>query len=153
MLGLIAAIFHLIGGLFFIFFGTIFAFVGLGGVIPDAPPGSQQFLAGFGLVLVALAVVFIVLAFLGAVWMYSGDKSKTTWGGVLTLVIAIIALPTLWGVFIGSLLGFIGGILALVWTPTTAMPAPVPAAMPPPAAPAPAPEPEPEEPVAESDEP
>ncbi|MEE9592569.1 MAG: hypothetical protein V3W28_03195 [Thermoplasmata archaeon] len=132
----------------------MFAFLGFGGVIPEVPPGQviPAGLAGIGLVLVAAAVIFIVLAFLGAFWMYSGQKSKTTWGAVLTLVIAIIALPTLWGVFIGSLLGFIGAILGLVWTPTPAMPAPAPAAMPPPVAPAPAPAPEPEEPAAESDE-
>ncbi len=150
VLGLIGAIFHLIGGLAFIFIGTLFAGFGLGGLIPpDAPPGSQGLLAGIGFALIAVAVIFIILAFLGAFWMYSGDKRRTTYGGILTLIIAIIAFPTLWGLFIGSLLGFIGAILGLVWSPTPAMPAPAPAAAAPPVAPAPmqqtAPAPEPEE--------
>jgi len=149
VLGLIGAIFHLIGGLAFIFIGTLFAGFGFAGLIPDAPPGSQGLLAGIGFALIAVAVIFIILAFLGAVWMYSGDKRKTTYGGILTLIIAIIAFPTLWGLFIGSLLGFIGAILGLVWSPTPAMPAPAPSAAAPPVAPAPmqqaAPAPEPEE--------
>ncbi len=144
MLGLIGAIFHLIGGLAFIFIGTIFAGFGFAGLIPDAP-----LLAGIGFALIAVAVIFILLAFLGAFWMYSGDKTRTTYGGILTLIVAIIAFPTLWGLFIGSLLGFIGAILGLVWSPTPAMPAPAPAAAAPPVAPAPmqqtAPAPEPEE--------
>ncbi|MFQ5919982.1 MAG: hypothetical protein ACE5I4_08085 [Thermoplasmata archaeon] len=145
MLGLVGAIFHLIGGVAFIFLGALLAGFGLGGLIPGAPTGSEGLLAGLGIAFVALAVIFIVLAFLGAFWMYSGDKRKTTYGGILTLIIAIIAFPTFWGFFIGSLLGFIGAILGLVWNPMPAMPAPAPAAAAaPPAAPAPAPEPMPE---------
>ena len=149
MLGLIGAIFHLIGGLAFIFVGTLFAGFGLGGFPPDTPLVIPGGFAGIGFALIAAAVIFIILAFLGAFWMYSGDKTRTTYGGVLTLIVAIIALPTLWGLFIGSLLGFIGAILGLVWSPTPAMPAPAPAAAAPPVAPAPmqqtAPPPEPEE--------
>ncbi len=150
VLGLIGAIFHLIGGLAFIFIGTLLAGFGFGGQIPPgAPPGSAEALAGIGFGLIAVAVIFIILAFLGAFWMYSGDKRRTTYGGVLTLIVAIIAFPTLWGLFIGSLLGFIGAILGLVWNPTPAMPAPAPVAAAPPVAPAPmqqtAPAPEPEE--------
>lgn len=152
VLGLVGAIFHLIGGLAFIFLGTLMAGIGFAG-IPGAPSGTTEMLAGVGLVFIALPVIFIVLAFLGAFWMYSGDKRKTTYGGILTLIIAIIAFPTIWGIFIGSLLGFIGGILGLVWSPTPAMPAPAPAAMPPPAAPAPEPTmPEPEESSTEPEE-
>ena len=151
VLGLIGAIFHLIGGLAFIFIGTLFAGFGLGGLIPDAPPGSEGALVGLGFALIAVALIFIILAFLGAFWMYSGDKRRTMYGGVLTLIIAIIAFPTLWGLFIGSLLGFIGAILGLVWSPTPVMPAPAPApaVAAPPAAPAPMqqtePAPEPDE--------
>ncbi len=107
MLGLIGAIFHIIGGLFFIFFGAFLAAFGLGGLVPGAPLGSVEVLAGIGLIFIALPVIFIVLAFLGAFWMNSWDKRRTTYGGILTLIIAIIAFPTLWGLFIGSLLGFI----------------------------------------------
>ena len=66
-----------------------------------------------------LAVIFIVLAFLGAFWLYSGDKTKTMYGGVVTLIIAIVALPTIWGLYLGSILGFVGGILGVLWSPTT----------------------------------
>ncbi|MCJ2531337.1 MAG: hypothetical protein LN413_03325 [Candidatus Thermoplasmatota archaeon] len=163
VLGLVGAIFHLIGGLVFIFVGTLF--LGFAG-IPGTGAGTPEMFAGIGLVLIALPVIFIVLAFLGAFWMYSGDKRRTTYGGVLTLIISIVAFATLWGLFLGSLLGFIGAILALVWNPTPAMPAPALAATPPPAMPAPAPAatpppaapapeptvPEPEEPSTEPEE-
>ncbi len=122
VLALIGAIFHTIGGITMATLGAFFAFL----VFP-----------GLGLLLTGLAIVFIVLAFLGVYWLYTGNKTQVTYGGVLTLVIAIVAFPTIWGFFIGSLLGFIGGILGLVWKPMPSPVAPIaqPAA---PVAPAPA---------------
>ncbi len=99
---------------------------GFMGFMPGMTPFTPEALAGLGLLFIALAVIFIVLAFLGAFWLYSGDKTKTMYGGIVTLVIAIIAFPTIWGLVVGSILGFVGGILGLVWSPTPAMPAPTP---------------------------
>ncbi len=109
MLALIGAIFHTIGGIIFIA-GTI---VGLG--VAGFAYGTTLLFYGLS----GLAVIFIVLAFLGAFWLYSGDKMKTMYGGVVTLIIAIVALPTIWGLYLGSILGFIGGFWGLVWSPTT----------------------------------
>ncbi len=128
VLALIGAIFHTIGGIVMATAGAFIAFL----VFP-----------GLGLLLTGLAIVFIVLAFLGVYWLYTGNKTQVTYGGVLTLVIAVIAFPTIWGFFVGSLLGFIGGILGIVWKPMPAPVAPVaqPAAPVAPAPTAPAPEP------------
>lgn len=116
VLALIGAIFHLIGGALVVFIAVGMTAVGLFGFLP--------MVAG-GLLIGGVAILFIVLAFLGAFWMNSTDKGSVTRGGIVTLVIAIIALPTLWGFFIGSLLGFIGAILGLVWNPGLPSPAPM----------------------------
>ncbi|MEE9237307.1 MAG: hypothetical protein V3U52_05920 [Thermoplasmata archaeon] len=153
VLALIGAIFYTIGG---VVMAVVVATAGALGFLVFL--GSGPFPA-LGLLLTALAIVFIVLAFLGVYWLYTGNKTQVVYGGVLTLVIAIIAFPTIWGFFIGSLLGFIGGILGLVWKPMPSPVAPIaqPAApvAPAPAAPAseppsaPAEEPAKEEPVEE----
>ncbi len=138
VLALIAAIFHIIGGLIVISFGGLFI---------------ALFLPEIGIAIIASAIVIMALAIWGAVWLYTTDQKRATYGGVITLVVAIVALPTVWGVIIGSILGLIGGILGIVWKPSMAMPAApmpaAPAAPPTPAPPAPEPEPPAPEPPAE----
>ncbi len=41
-------------------------------------------------------------------------------GSVLVLVASILAIPTAWGFFVGSLMMIIGSILGLTWTPLVA---------------------------------
>jgi len=60
-----------------------------------------------------LAWSFVVIAFLAAVLIRRNPET----GGVIALVIAVLSMPTIWGFFVGSLLMFIGSILALVWRP------------------------------------
>lgn len=98
---LVAAIFHAIGGFLV---DSVFAFL-------------PKFVVPLSLVGTALAVLFVLLAFVGAYWLYSGQKTRVTYGGVLTLLVAILAVPTGWGLIVGSLMGFIAGILGLVWEP------------------------------------
>ncbi len=109
VLALLGAIFHLIAGGFVLLLATVTTVVGF----TIFPP-----LAAGGLLVTLVVGIFIILAFLGAIWMYSGDRRRVSQGAVLTLLISILALPTLWGFIIGSLLGFIGAILGLVWQPT-----------------------------------
>src|SRR5919108_2545833 len=71
-------------------------------------------------ILGVIGIVFGLLVVLGAVMMYSQPKSHTTWG-VIVLVFSIIAFPT-WGFVIGSILGFVGGILGIVFDPNPQYP-------------------------------
>ncbi len=137
VLALIATIFHIIGGILMAIGGAFIA----------------VFLPELGIALIAGVIVIIVLSLLGVIWLYVGDEKKATYGGVTTLVVAIVAFPTFWGLILGSILGLIGGILGIVWKPAMPMPAPVPQAPPPmpqpPVVEPPAPPEEPSEPAPE----
>ena len=65
------------------------------------------------------AIIVAGLSFYGAVMMNSVSVRKVRTGATLVLTISILALPTMWGFMIGSLLMFIGSILALTWVPPT----------------------------------
>src|SRR5207245_3735928 len=52
-----------------------------------------------------------------SVMLYQKPQSHTMWG-VIILILSIIAFPAAWGFGIGSLLAFIGAILALVYKPS-----------------------------------
>ena len=63
------------------------------------------------------AIVVIVLGIYGAVMMNSIKVERVRMGSTLVLISSIIALPTMWGFMIGSLLMFVGSLLGLTWTP------------------------------------
>ena len=63
------------------------------------------------------AIVVIVLGIYGAVMMNSTKVEKVKMGATLVLIASLIALPTMWGFMIGSLLMFVGSLLGLTWTP------------------------------------
>jgi hypothetical protein len=66
---------------------------------------------------IASAIIISGLSFYGAVMMNSTGVRRVRTGATIVLIISIIALPTMWGFMIGSLLMFIGSILGLTWTP------------------------------------
>ncbi len=110
VLSLIGGIFIIIGGLYIAAIGALFTFL----------------IGGIGAVFGVVGIVFGILVLLGAVMMYSKPEQHSMWGAIV-LVFSIIALPAAWGFGIGSLLGFIGGILGLVFKPKgAAMMAPPP---------------------------
>jgi hypothetical protein len=151
-----AMVLSIIGGIFILLGGVVFfALASLMQLFIDTIPGLGSLEIDPVLLLNligALGVVIGLVIIVGGVMMYLRPKSSTVWG-VLILVLSIVSLFVASGGFIlGFILALIGGILAIVFKPTPAMPAPAPAAMPPPAAPAPEPVPAPEEPAAESDE-
>jgi hypothetical protein len=99
-----AFVLSLIGGIFLL----------LGGVAVTI--GFSIFFGGIGAIFGIVGVVFGLIVLLGSVMMYNNPQSHTMWG-VIILVLSIVALPSIWGFGIGSLLAFIGGILALVYKP------------------------------------
>jgi hypothetical protein len=107
VLSLIGGIFVVIGGLITAVIGAIltFAFAGIGGF--------------FGI----LGIIWGILIIVFAVRLNSDPGSHTS-SGALILIFSILSwLGGIGGLFIGFLLGLIGGILAIAWNPSTATPA------------------------------
>jgi hypothetical protein len=102
-----AFVLSLIGGILILLGGVAFA-IGFSFVFGSAG-------AVFGII----GVIMGLIVLLGAVMLYQKPQSHTMWG-VIILVLSIIAFPAAWGFGIGSLLAFIGSILALVYKPAMA---------------------------------
>jgi len=81
-----------------------------------ATVGLSFLLGSGGAIIGIVGVVFGLIVIIGGVMLYQNPASHTMWG-VIILVLAIIDFPGLWGFGIGSLLAFIGAILALVYKP------------------------------------
>lgn len=91
-------------------------FHGLGGLLV-ARVDALQFmsLAPQGYFHWALAGAFVAFAVVGASLLFQGRPRQVAYGAAVTLAVALFALPTVWGLFIGSALGFAGGILGWQW--------------------------------------
>jgi hypothetical protein len=100
-----AFVLSLIGGIFLL----------LGGLL--ATVGFSFVFGGLGALVGIVGVIFGLIVIIGAVMLYQKPQSHTMWG-VVILILSIIAFPSLWGFGIGSLLAFIGAILALVYKPS-----------------------------------
>jgi zinc-ribbon domain len=112
----VAYILTLIGGIFFLLGAIVFAIVAaiFGSLISSVLPG-------LGAVLIAIGVLGIILALIvifGAIKMRSNPSSAKTWG-VIVLVLGLIGLFSGAGYYLGPILTIVGGILAMIWHPTT----------------------------------
>jgi Family of unknown function (DUF6114)/zinc-ribbon domain len=120
-----AMVLSLIGGIFVIIGGAFIAFVGslIGSLNVTGASSASTTALALGIVGVIMGLIMVV----GAFMMYSKPTSAKMWG-VIVLILSIISWVTaVGGLFIGFLLGLIGGILALTFKPSMA-----PGAMPPP---------------------
>ena len=119
VLSLLAAIFIIIGGLFYVvlfsWLGSTMDFIGMGGW-------------GYSFVIIGvLGLVWGILTLIGAVMINSGEPSKVKTGAILVLIFSIISwFGAAGGFFIGFLLGLIGAILGLTWKPERSATAPPP---------------------------
>jgi len=119
-LSLVGAIIMILGGLF----STIIAIIA-GGFISIIP--GMEWLGGLMIVLGILGLIFGIIVLVGAIMIYSGERSKVRTGSILVLVFSILNLIFGGGgFFIGFILGLIGGILGLVWKPEARGEAPPP---------------------------
>jgi len=87
---------------------------------PQLAPGSIPAIAsGFvgGMGLFGLVTGVVVLA--SAILLEAVPNQRTTWG-VLILVFSALSLFGAGGFVVGAILGIVGGILTLRWTPSTA---------------------------------
>jgi hypothetical protein len=117
VLSLLGAIFIILGGLvymvLFSFIGSVFDFIGMGGV------GDIFVIMG------VLGLIWGILVLVGALMMNSGDPGKVRTGSVLVLVFSIISwFGAAGGFVIGFILGLIGAILGLTWKPERRPPPP-----------------------------
>jgi len=71
----------------------------------------------WAIIWVISAIAVTALGIYGAVLMNTTNVGRVRMGATLVLVASIIALPTMWGFMIGSLLMFVGSLLGLTWTP------------------------------------
>ena len=109
-----AFVLGLIGGIFMLLSGVA------------AAVGFSFLLGSAGAIFGVIGLIFGLIVLIGSIMLYQKPESHTMWG-VIILILAIVDLPGFWGFGIGSLLAFIGAILALVYKPAMAM-----GAMPPP---------------------
>lgn len=63
------------------------------------------------------ALVAFALGTLGVFWMNTNNQRRLRNGGVLVLLAAVFAFPEMWGFWIGSILMFVGAMLALATSP------------------------------------
>src|SRR3989304_5926486 len=117
-----AFVLSLIGGIFILLVGLVIAVLGsiLGSLIGGVG-GTADIITIYGIIGVVNGLLVMVFGIL----LYVKPQQHVAWG-VLVLVLSIASwFTTAGGVFIGLILGLIGGILGIVWKP------PPPMAMPP----------------------
>jgi len=129
VLSLISGLLILLGGLFGAMIGMIgFSGMmggfggmggmmgGVGGMMGFGGPGGLGFMMGFGL----LGLISGLVILYSAIMLNSKPGQASTWG-TLILVFSIVALfgGAMGGFGLGSILGIIGGILALTWKSPT----------------------------------
>ncbi len=68
---------------------------------------------GWAWVWMAVALVAIAVGAVGVLLMNSEDTGKQRGGAVLVLFAAVFAFPTMWGLWIGSILMLIGAVMGL----------------------------------------
>ena len=93
--------------------------IAINGVVNLALPGFLLMIPGIGdvlgLVTAIMTVMGVVGIILGIILIYGSfmvKKGKKNWG-IIVLILSIISFITVSGFFVGSILGIIGGILAI----------------------------------------
>jgi hypothetical protein len=105
-----------IGGILIVLYG--FAEVGYAlaysAALESYVPGATGVVIAFGV----LAVIFgLVIVFLGLRLKSNPETSRTS--GIVIIVLSLISFLGGGGLFIGLILAFIGGIMAVTWRPPT----------------------------------
>ena len=125
----VAVVLSLIGGILMLLGGAIFSFVsftgfGMMGGYRGMMDGYWGMMGGFGfpfgfmMVFSLIGMISGVLVIIGAVMLNTRPSEHITWG-IIVLVFSMINFLSMGGFFVGSILGIIGGALALSWRPST----------------------------------
>ncbi|HEV2121002.1 MAG TPA: DUF4064 domain-containing protein [Candidatus Bathyarchaeia archaeon] len=124
-----AMVLSLIGGIFVILGGAFIAFVGSlvssFGYLANGGSSGGAAVTAFGVVGIIMGLIMIV----GSFMLYSKPTNAKMWG-IIILILSILSWVTaVGGLVIGFILGLIGGILAIMYKPSTASATPPPAPM------------------------
>ncbi len=119
-----------IGGLFIILFGAVILWIAslfeslleglifIGGETLNVDPVLWiQILGG------VFGVAFGLIILIGGIVMFIKPGASTALG-VIILILSIASVLSTGGLFIGMILGLVGGILGIVFKPSSPMPAP-----------------------------
>ncbi|MGC8661061.1 MAG: hypothetical protein ACP5TZ_00985 [Nitrososphaeria archaeon] len=86
-----------------------------------APPGRAitfgPFIFFWSVPFTVMGLIFVVLGVAGIAFLNTGKRARVAAGGMMLIISSVFAFPTLFGFFIGSVLMFVGGILAIIWAP------------------------------------
>ena len=96
----------------------------VGGMMGGMMGGWQGMMGGVGFggflsIMMILGVISGAIILIGSVMLYSQPSQTKTWG-ITILGFSLIGLFGMGGFFIGAILGFVGGLLAITWNPTPA---------------------------------
>lgn len=105
-----------IGGALILIYGLywVVAAVIYSSVLESIVPGSTRLVIAFG---VAAALIGLAIVFLGLRLKAAPGTARTS--GLLIIVLSVISFVGGGGFFLGLILAFIGGGIAIVWRPPT----------------------------------
>ena len=89
------------------------------GMMGSYSPWLMSGLGGFTWMWIPMLAVTLGVAVVGVFMMSRSEVSSFRTGSVLVLIASLLAFPTAWGFFAGSLLMLIGSILGLTWSPVS----------------------------------
>lgn len=123
VLSLVAGLLILAGGGMMMSFSYGTPYYGMMGGYDGMMNGFYGVMEGFGYggwfyLAAASGLIAGVAVLVGAVMIYARPAKASTWG-LLVLVFSLLSFFGMGGFFIGAILGIVGGILAMVWRPTT----------------------------------
>jgi len=113
-----AFILSLLGGIFILVVGLILSFLGaiLIGAVGVFNPPAMPMLMGLGSLLGMLGILYGLIIIVCAVKMHNEPENQT-WS-ILIVIFSVLSLfGAGGGLYIGLILGVIGGILGLTWKP------------------------------------
>lgn len=119
VLSMIGGIFILFGGVAYFSIAGLFALLGSFpgmGSLPIDPVMLFRILGGIGIAIGGL-IIF------GGLMMYLRPERSTLFG-VLVLILSLVSVITWGGFFLGLILALVGGILGIVFKPSTQAPSP-----------------------------
>lgn len=90
---------------------------GTSGMMGSYSPWVMSGSGWFTWMWIPILAVPIAVGAVGCLMLNRSELQSVRTGSVLVFIAAILAFPTAWGLFVGSLLMLVGSILGLTWSP------------------------------------
>ncbi len=120
MLSLVGLVFQIVGGIMVVFMASYwnwgwYGWYGhMGGYMMAGMPFSPAYWINISILFL---IIVVSLGIVGLMWMNSKNIERVRTGSILVLVASLVAFPTMWGFFVGSILMLIGSLMGLTWKP------------------------------------